>query len=124
MGCLPLREPVLDRAALPGSSGILQSTKGLSSYQTHTNLRILVNSVSEKNSSRKLADQARLPTPRYLIGMRVYESGFLRMSPLGNPLSGDSATLCLRMCHLEHKRHQRTRRLTPHGSATQNRGAT
>src|SRR5215211_5507075 len=111
-------------------------------------------------------------TPRYRIGMRVYESGFPRMillrlsekgtsngpsedlvpirstkwpeepllgSPsgcagsasetfrtvsLGNPLSGDSATLCLRMCHLEHNRHERTRRLTPHGSATQNRGAT
>ena len=29
--------------------------------------------VSEKNSSRKLAEQARLPTPWYLIGMRVYE---------------------------------------------------
>src|SRR5215212_1859196 len=45
-------------------------------------------------------------------------------TPLGNPLSGDSATLCLRMCHSEHKRHEATRRLTSHGSATENRGAT
>ena len=28
--------------------------------------------VSEKNSSRKLAEQARLPTPWYRISMRVY----------------------------------------------------
>jgi len=34
--------------------------------------------VSEKLLSRKLADQARLPTPRYRIGMRVYECGFPR----------------------------------------------
>src|SRR5215216_1239585 len=38
--------------------------------------------VSEKNSSRKLADQARSHTLRYRIGMRVYESGFPRMSLL------------------------------------------
>src|SRR5215208_7294733 len=38
---------------------------------------------------------------------------------LGNPLSSDSATLCLRMCHLEHKRHEGTRRLMPHGSGTE-----
>src|SRR5215217_4974541 len=35
--------------------------------------------VSEKNSSRKLADQARSPTPRYRIGMRVYECRFPRI---------------------------------------------
>ena len=42
--------------------------------------------VSEKNSSRKLAEQAklRLPTPRYRISMRVYGYGFPRMSALGN----------------------------------------
>jgi hypothetical protein len=39
--------------------------------------------VSEKSSSRKFADQARLPTPRYRIGMRVYGYGFPRMSLLG-----------------------------------------
>src|SRR5215217_1388345 len=38
------------------------------------------NPVSEKNSSRKLTDQAHLPTPRYLIRMRVYECKFPRMS--------------------------------------------
>src|SRR5215208_1984039 len=43
--------------------------------------------VSEKNSSRKLADQARLPTPRYCIGMRAYESGFPRMSLLGDSVN-------------------------------------
>jgi hypothetical protein len=36
--------------------------------------------VSEKNSSRKLADQARLPTPRYRTGMRAYESLFTPVS--------------------------------------------
>src|SRR5829696_5463113 len=39
--------------------------------------------VSEQNSSRKLTEQARLPTPRYRISMRVYGCGFPRMSPLG-----------------------------------------
>src|SRR5215217_6650931 len=34
--------------------------------------------VPEKNSSRKLAEQARSHTPRYRIGMRVYEGGFPR----------------------------------------------
>jgi hypothetical protein len=34
------------------------------------------NSVSEKNSSRKLAEQARLPTLRYHIGIRVYAGEF------------------------------------------------
>src|SRR5215204_6170856 len=32
--------------------------------------------VSEKNSSRKLAEQARLPTLRYHIGIRVYAGEF------------------------------------------------
>src|SRR5215217_131529 len=36
--------------------------------------------VSEKNSSRKLAEQACLPTPRYLIGMRAYDCRFPRKS--------------------------------------------
>jgi hypothetical protein len=35
--------------------------------------------VSEKNSSRKPSEQARLRTPRYRIPMRVYASGFPRM---------------------------------------------
>src|SRR5215211_3216009 len=43
--------------------------------------------VSEKNSSRKLADQARLPTLRHLIGMRVYECRFPRMSLLGDSVN-------------------------------------
>ena len=43
--------------------------------------------VSEKNSSRKLADQARLPTPRYRIGMRVYECRFPRMSLIGSSVN-------------------------------------
>src|SRR5215212_8574811 len=34
--------------------------------------------VSENLLSRKLADQARLPTPRYRTGMRVYECGLPR----------------------------------------------
>src|SRR5215212_1615651 len=42
--------------------------------------------VSEKNSSRKLADQARLPTPRYQVGMRVYASEFPRMDLLTGTL--------------------------------------
>src|SRR5829696_10158556 len=49
--------------------------------------RIRICSVSEKNSSRKLADQARLPTPRYLIGMGAYEYGFPRMSLLGDSVN-------------------------------------
>ena len=36
----------------------------------------LVLRVSEKNSSRKLAEQARLPTLRYHIGIRVYAGEF------------------------------------------------
>src|SRR5215217_5386692 len=40
--------------------------------------------VSEKNSSRQLGDQARLPTPRYLLRMRVCECRFPRMSLLGS----------------------------------------
>jgi hypothetical protein len=59
------------------------------------------NAVSEKNSSRKLADQARLPTPRYLIGMRVYECRFPRMSPLGSPVNGGSSPL-----NSSHKRYR------------------
>src|SRR5215212_7077749 len=45
--------------------------------------------VSEKNSSRKLAEQAklRLPTARYRISMRVYGYGFPRMSLVGNPVN-------------------------------------
>src|SRR5215216_7645344 len=43
--------------------------------------------VSEKNSSRKLAEQARLHTPRYCISMRVYEYGFPRMSLLGSSVN-------------------------------------
>src|SRR5829696_6580823 len=39
--------------------------------------------VSDKNSSRKPGDQARLPTPRYRIPMRAYEFGFPRRSLLG-----------------------------------------
>src|SRR5215211_6461963 len=42
------------------------------------------NSISEKNSSRKLTEQARPHTPRYHISMRVYGYGFPRMSPLGS----------------------------------------
>jgi hypothetical protein len=41
------------------------------------------NPVSEKNSSRKPDEQARLPTPRYPISMRVYVGEFPRMSLLG-----------------------------------------
>src|SRR5829696_1502812 len=41
-------------------------------------------SVSEKNSSRKPGEQARIPTPRYRTGIRVYESEFPRMSLLGS----------------------------------------
>src|SRR5215217_4259436 len=43
--------------------------------------------VSEKNSSRKLADQARLPTPRYRIGMRAYASEFPRTPALGSSVN-------------------------------------
>jgi hypothetical protein len=43
--------------------------------------------VSRKNSSRKLAEQARLPTPRYPIAMRVYECRFPRMSLLGSSVN-------------------------------------
>ena len=43
--------------------------------------------VSEKDSSRKLADQARSPTPRYRIGMRVYGSRFPRGTLLGSSLN-------------------------------------
>src|SRR5215203_1824199 len=43
--------------------------------------------VSEKNSSRKLAEQARSHTPRYRISMRVYGYGFPRMSLLGSSLN-------------------------------------
>ena len=38
-------------------------------------------------TGEKPAEQARLPTPRYLIGMRVYESGFPRMSLVGNSVN-------------------------------------
>ena len=40
--------------------------------------------VSEKNSSKKLADQARSHTPRYRICMPVYGYGSPRMSLLGS----------------------------------------
>jgi hypothetical protein len=52
----------------------------------HAALRMHIDKprVSGKTSSRKLAEQARLHTPRYRTGMRVYESGFPRMSLLGN----------------------------------------
>src|SRR5215212_10139563 len=40
--------------------------------------------VSEKNSCRKLTDQARLPPPQYRIGVRAYEPGFPRMLIGGN----------------------------------------
>src|SRR5215212_387680 len=40
--------------------------------------------VSEKNSSRKPGEQARLPTPRYRIPMRPYGYGFPRMRIGGN----------------------------------------
>src|SRR5215213_9042234 len=43
--------------------------------------------VSEKSSSRKPAEQARLHTPRYRIGMRAYEYEFPRMSPLGSSVT-------------------------------------
>ena len=43
--------------------------------------------VSEKNSSRKLAEQARLPTPRHRIGVRVYANEFPRTSLIGSPVS-------------------------------------
>src|SRR5215213_742377 len=46
--------------------------------------------VSEKNSTRKLADQAHLPTPRYRTPMRAYEFGFPRMSPLGSSVNRDN----------------------------------
>src|SRR5215203_3556904 len=39
--------------------------------------------VSEKNSSRKPAEQARLPTPRCRKGMRAYEYGVPRIDLLG-----------------------------------------
>src|SRR5215207_3966049 len=41
--------------------------------------------VSEKRSSRKPGEQARLPTPRYRIPMRPYGYGFPRMRILGSP---------------------------------------
>src|SRR5215218_907102 len=43
--------------------------------------------VSEKNSSRKLAEQARSHTPRYRISMRVYGYGFPKMSLLGSSVN-------------------------------------
>jgi hypothetical protein len=58
--------------------------------------------VSEKNSSRKLADQARLPTPRYLIGMRVYECRFPRMSLLGFSVNRDNAVPRIRAAYAPH----------------------
>jgi hypothetical protein len=44
--------------------------------------------VSENNSSRKFADQARLPTPRYRMGMRAYAYGFPTIPLLGSSLNG------------------------------------
>src|SRR5215213_10512392 len=48
------------------------------------------NRVAEKNSSRKLADQARLPTPRYRIGVRVYECRFPRRTLLGSSVNREA----------------------------------
>src|SRR5215208_21632 len=45
--------------------------------------------VSEKNSSRKPAEQTRSPTPRYRIGVRVYECGLgVRVYECGFPKKG------------------------------------
>src|SRR5829696_5210201 len=44
-------------------------------------------SYSPDSLSRKLADQARLLTPRYRNGMRVYERRFPRMSLLGSSVN-------------------------------------
>ena len=41
--------------------------------------------------TRKLAEQARLPTTRYRIDMRAYESGFPRMSLLGFSVNGGNS---------------------------------
>src|SRR5215207_4895614 len=51
------------------------------------------NPVSEKNSSRKLADQARLPTPRYRIGVRLYECRFPRRTLLGSSVNRGDGSL-------------------------------
>src|SRR5919107_2034761 len=48
------------------------------------------NRVAEKNSSRKLADQARLPTPRYRIGVRVYECRLPRRTLLGSSVNREA----------------------------------
>src|SRR5829696_1536834 len=51
--------------------------------------------VPEKNSSRKPGEQARLPTPRYRIGMRAYGYGFPRIHLLGNSVNRGNPPLTL-----------------------------
>ena len=56
-------------------------------------MRISGSPVSEKNSTRKLADQAHLPTPRYRIPMRAYEFGFPRRTLPGIPVNRGGSPL-------------------------------
>src|SRR5829696_4116023 len=56
--------------------------------------------LSEKNSSRKLADQARLPTPRYRTGVRAYESGFRRRTFLGISVNRAATPHFVEIVHL------------------------
>ena len=51
------------------------------------------NWLSEKNSSRKLAEQARSRTPRYRIGVRVYVCRFLRRTLLGDSMNKRAAII-------------------------------
>src|SRR5215211_9498247 len=46
--------------------------------------------VADKNSSRQLAEQAHLPTPRYRIGVRVYECRFPRRTLLGSSVNREA----------------------------------
>src|SRR5215207_7389822 len=64
--------------------GLLLSSTSAGRRQYQTGCVSRGQQVSEKNSSRKLADQARLPTPRYRIPIRVYGYGFPRRTFLSS----------------------------------------
>ena len=56
--------------------------------------RLLYSGVSKKTPSRKLAEQARLPTPRYRVGMRMYECRLPRRTLLGFSLNKSLMRVC------------------------------
>jgi hypothetical protein len=83
--------PFLAEGITPSSLELMVAIRGEAVNRGYSRfaLTLLNEQVSEKNSSRKLAEQAklRLPTPRYRIGMRVYGYGFPRIISIGSPVS-------------------------------------